>query len=170
MIRTTIYLLVGLVCGALLSQFPEFHQQYIQRMGGTLDELDNQVEALGGRASDADMELYQYVRRFLDNEDELIQAEGQHMLDMLSRRKRLENALEEIKNAPGYLVAVTVLIHLDRDLAQATLAEYKPALPLTVNGAFYTLAGFLIGYIGMGLLSTLLPRRELRDITDRRIR
>ena len=75
-----------------------------------------------------------------------------------------------IKRAPGYLVAVTVLIHLDRDLARATFAEYKPAVPLTVTGAFYTLTGFLFGYIGMGLLATLLPRRELRDITDRRIR
>ena len=39
MIVRAVALGVGVLCGALASQAPEFAQQYRQRLGGALDEL-----------------------------------------------------------------------------------------------------------------------------------
>jgi len=42
--RRTLGILGGLALGLTLSQFPEYAQQYVQRLGGAVDELRIIVE------------------------------------------------------------------------------------------------------------------------------
>ena len=41
----SLHLAFALLCAALGSQLPAFHDQYLQRVGGALDEVNQQIEA-----------------------------------------------------------------------------------------------------------------------------
>ena len=161
-IKKAIYLTVAILGAVAMSQFPEFQQQYKQRMGGTLDELNRQVLALDGRAADAGLDRYDYIRRFLESPDAAVKSEGEHLSDMLGRQLRVRQAIDEMDNAKEVMLLITVLFHLDLPTAQATFDNYKPAIPITISGGFHALAGFVIGYLLVGLLFSLLPRRGPR--------
>lgn len=149
----------ALFCAAAMSQVPEFHQQYLQRIGGTLDEVNRQIEALDARAEQAEMDRYAYIRRLADNPDAVVRGEAAHLKDTLSRKVRLERIREVLRAAPAYTLAAKMLLWLDTDIAQRTLMDYKPAVPLTLTGLGHALAGFLIGYLLPLVLRAFLPRR-----------
>ncbi len=150
----------AVLCACAMSQFPEFHQQYMQRVGGAYDELSRQVAGLDERAAAAEMNRYPYIRRLIDNNDEVVRREGEALLAMVGRHKRLENLLKDMETTPGYLLAVKTVGYLEADIAQEALKAYKPALPLTVSGAGHAFGGFLFGYLLPLLLRLLVPRRE----------
>lgn len=161
-IRNAIFLTVAGLFAIALCQFPEFQQQYKQRLGGTLDELNRQVAALDIRAEDAGMKRYDYIRHFLDNSDMVIQSEGQSLSDMLGRRISVQNAIDEMDNARSYELLFTMLLRLDTATAGATLENYRPAIPITVSAFVHALFGFVFGYLLVGYLSLLLPRRRVQ--------
>ena len=67
----------ALLVALAASQVPEFRQQYLQRLGGALDEVTRQVAALDERAQAAEMERYAYLRRLLNNPDPIVVREGE---------------------------------------------------------------------------------------------
>lgn len=154
-----VVLIFALICGAVASQFPEYHQQYMQRVGGAIDELSRQIAALDQRAEAAEMNRYPYIRRLLNNDDEVVRREGEALLDMVGRHQRLENLLAEMEGTPGYLLAVKTVAYLEGDIAKQALMNYKPALPLTIHGAGHFLVGFFVMYLLPFALRLFLPRR-----------
>lgn len=165
MLRKGALITSGVIFALILSQFLEFRQQYIQRISGALDELNYQIETLDERAADVDQTRMAYIKHFLESDETAIQSEGNHMVAMLGRRVAIKIALEEIKTAPAYQQLFIVFIHMDVAGAKATFIDYKPAVPIDIPGIIYAIAGFIFGYLGMGGLMTLLPRKIL--ITDR---
>lgn len=134
----------GILCGCALSQFPEYSQQYVQRMGGALDELAtvvqdfdnsaktagyNRDEALSVMTGSAFMESRQTdMRRTFDRFDTLF--------DDYSRLKDA-NAFERL--------AYTARMR-DSDVFKGTAKDFKPAVPLNLEGASFVSIGFLFGY------------------------
>ena len=134
----------GILCGCALSQFPEYSQQYVQRMGGALDELAtvvqdfdnsaktagyNRDEALSVMTGSAFMESRQTdMRRTFDRFDTLF--------DDYSRLKDA-NAFERL--------AYTARMR-DGDVFKGTAKDFKPAVPLNLEGASFVSIGFLFGY------------------------
>lgn len=155
-----IFLVIGLAGAILLSQFPAFHQQYLQRLGGHVDELRLSVAALDERAANADLDRYAYVRRLIDNADPIVVTEGQALMDTVARYIDLSASLKHLSELPNHSVAAAMVLEVDRDVGTATLQAFQPALPLTLNGAGHALAGFFIGYLGsLGLASLFMWRR-----------
>ena len=152
----------ALLCAGAMSQFPEFFQQYKQRLGGTLDEINRQVEALDVRAAENDMGRYDYIRRFQANEDPIIKGEGDAMVDMLSRQVRYQDALDRFRAAPWYMQAIEVAFHLEPDIAEQTLKDFVPAVPLSVSGGAHAFFGFFFGYLLPLCIRALFPRRVAR--------
>ena len=62
--RKSAFLICGFAGALLLSQFPEFFQQYTQRLGGRLDEVRAQVSSLEERAVESGKDLEAYLRVF----------------------------------------------------------------------------------------------------------
>ncbi|WP_420548641.1 DUF2937 family protein [Curvivirga sp.] len=164
--RKYLYILTGLFVGAVFSQFPEFHQQYFQRLGGTLDELDRQVEALDNRAASTDLTRYNYIRHLINSKDKAAQMEGEHLTNLLRRQFDVQQAITSLENASPQMMAILVIYHLDVNTAKATAEVYKPAVPLTISGATYFGIGFVIGYILMAFLLIFFPRRVLQSEPD----
>lgn len=165
-VKKAVFLSFSIACAVLLSQFPAFYQQYQQRLGGALDEVTRQLEALDDRAAKVDLDRYDYIRRFLANEDAVVRQEGAGMQALLSRHVRLRDARQQLRSVPPLLEVPTLLIYWDSRLIGGTAASFRPALPLTLRGAVYTLGGFVLGYLFLLLLTTLVPHRVLASEPD----
>ena len=159
--RKHVYLIISLICAACFSQFPEFRTQYLQRMGGALDEITREVDALDQRASSEGMMRYDYIRRFLKSDDSAIHREGQHMSDLLARQIDLENSISAVNDAPLTQQALMTLLYLDGDAAHATLKQFEPAIPITKSGIFHAFVGFIIGFLLTSLFFALFTRKVI---------
>lgn len=154
-----ILIVFALVCAGAMSQFPEFFQQYKQRMGGALDEVNRQVEALDARAAEINLDRFDYIRRFLNSTDSVIQGEGDAMVAVLVRQTRYAKILARFEAAPWYMQAAELVFHFETDIAENALKEFVPAVPLSLSGGAHALFGFLFGYLLPLCLRAFFPRR-----------
>ena len=141
------FLLLGLAGAVLLSQFPEFFQQYTQRLGGRYDEVKSQVSALEKRAGEAGKDIDGYLRTFLLNRDVDVRREGQELRALVQRRMTLEEAYQALTGSERWWRARAFARHVDWDIAGATLTAYQPAVPVTAEAGVYAGAGFGTGAI-----------------------
>ncbi len=144
----------------LLSQFPEFFQQYAQRLGGHLAELNHQVAQLDNRATADGKDTATYLRHLKASKDAAVRREGQHLADLVERRGRLIKAYEALATADPWWRAPRFLQHIDGSIADATLEAYRMAMPITAESALYSATGFLLGIMIYGLL---FRRRRVQE-------
>ena len=165
MFRRPVFLLFGIAGALLLAQFPEFFQQYTQRLGGRLDEVTRQVAALETRAAEADKDSRSYVAGFLENPDADVRREGRALAALPRRELRLRQAYEALTGAGRGWRAKSFVEHFDWDIAQTTAAAYAPAMPVTAESAVYAGAGFGTGAVLFWTFFGL--RRKPRGKTER---
>jgi hypothetical protein len=158
-----VHIVFALLCAAAMSQFPAFHQQYLQRLGGTLDELNRQIDGLDQRAAEQGMDRFDYIRRFQANEDSLVRGEGDAMLATVARRERVAEALKRLRDAPWYMMLVEVAFHLEPDVAANTAKDFVPAVPLSLAGGAHAFLGLLIGWLLPPTVRSFFPRRVLKS-------
>jgi hypothetical protein len=149
MLLRAVTLAGGLAGAAGFSQFPEFSQQYVQRLGGAVDEL-HRVEA----GFDADAAALNLTRA--QALDDLAQggAMGARRADTMqgvfARHARLAADLAALESA-GPFTRVYYAAHLsDAEIAARAWAAYKPAVPVTFEGAVFGGVGFLGGALLLG--------------------
>ena len=133
------------VLGAVLfSQGPEFMQQYLQRLGGHLDEARRQLAVFQDTATQAGVTLEQYIRQAASNADPGVARLGDVMTGAVERVSSLHTAHDSLLHASLWARPFVFLRHLDLEIARATWAIYKPAVPTTWEGLIYALAGMLV--------------------------
>jgi hypothetical protein len=157
------FLLFGLAGALVLSQFPEFFQQYTQRLGGRLDEVAAQVTALEQRAAEAGKDVPGYLRGFLLHRDVDVRREGMHLRSLVERRATLADAYEALTGADSLWRGPRFVEHLDWEVTYATLTVYRPAVPVTAESAVYTGTGFGAGVVVFLVILGLWGGPERRD-------
>lgn len=151
MIGRVLVLIGGLAGATSFSQFPEFSQQYVQRLGGAVDALSEVVAAFD---RDAAREGLSRSEALVD----LAQAGGfgarraETMAATITRRDRLADDLAALREIGPFTRASVATRFTDSEIARRTWDDFRPALPLTFEGAVFGGAGFLAG---AGLLSVL---------------
>jgi hypothetical protein len=144
MIIKTLTLIGGMFGAATLSQFPEFTQQYMQRLGGQVDALTTVINDFDTSARKADMTREAALASmggsvFLENRRSDMRA-------TIERHRRLEDDLV-VLSAATPIARVSMPHRLrDQDLVRATYDSFRPALPLTLEGALSASAGFIAGW------------------------
>ena len=144
----------GVAGAATLSQFPEFSQQYLQRLAGQVDALSLVVAEFDATAA----------ANGLTREAALQEVKGSAFLD--DRREDLTRAFDRQTRLAGNLQALRAASPLERltmpqrladpDTLQATWADFRPAVPVTLDGGISALLGYLGGWLASaGLLSLL---------------
>lgn len=78
------------------------------------------------------------------------------MEHVLARYERLSADLAALRSAGPFARAYRARRLGDAQIAEAALAEFQPALPLTVAGGAFAGAGFLGGLAAVGALLALL--------------
>ncbi|WP_371168542.1 DUF2937 family protein [Aliiroseovarius sp. 2305UL8-7] len=146
----------GLAGAVALSQFPEFSQQYMQRLSGARTEL----KVITG-AFDLTAKAAGYSR-----EDALENMGGSTFQnDLRDQMKRNFNRYDSLDAAYVSLKGTEPLLRLtklwhfrDTDLVQRTWDDFRPAIPVTADGLLCAGIGFVGGWLSVSLLLGLLMR------------
>lgn len=133
------------VLGAVaFCQLPEFIQQYLQRLGGRLDEARRQLSIFENTASQSQLTLSEYIARTATNADTAVAKLSGVMQDAVARVDELTSAEAAIRNASLWEKPFVFFAHLDRSIASATLDIYRPAVPTTTEGLIYAVSGMVV--------------------------
>ena len=119
-------------------------QQYLQRLGGHLAEARRQLGSFQDTASQAGVTLDKLVHQTAANPDPGIALLGKVMSDAMVRVDSLQAAHDALMHASLWSRPFVFLRHLDLEIARATGAIYQPAVPTTLEGLVYALAGMLV--------------------------
>ena len=152
----------GLAGGAGLSQFPEFSQQYLQRLAGTVDEIQLQVSAFDASARRAGLTREEALAE--TSESAFLNSRQNDARAMINRSERLTADLDALR-ASGPILRVFQAPRLtDPEIAASTWSDFKPAAPLTLEGLVCALLGVFAGAALVGFVARALwwPVRRLR--------
>ncbi len=128
MFARRIALLIGLFCAVVASQLPEFAQQYRQRLGGALDELNAQVARFDADASQSGITRDDGVARLQKSDDRFVQQRGEQMRDTIARRDRLQRQSEGFAKA-GPVSASSCLPGISIQRRARAYQAFEPAFP-----------------------------------------
>ncbi|MEM9581082.1 MAG: DUF2937 family protein [Pseudomonadota bacterium] len=148
----TLTLVAGLTGAAGVSQFPEYSQQYMQRLGGAVDELERVVQRF-----DADAAQLGFSREAalvdLAQGGEFGAARATSMVQTIDRHAQLKVDLRALQGLGPFSRAKYAARFTDTELAGRVWENYKPAMPVTFEGAVFAGVGFLGG---LALFSALI--------------
>src|SRR5262245_54485376 len=123
------------VVGAVtFSQFPEFVQQYQQRLGGRLDEARHQLQQFETTARQAGLSLTDFIGRTNATTDPAVARLGGVMTSTRERVAALEHAQSALHSASIVERPFVFLRSLDTEIARGTWSIFKPAVPTTAEG------------------------------------
>ena len=137
----------GVGLAVVLSQFPEYAQQYTQRLGGAVDELRVITQDFDRAALAGGLDRTAALERYNASNDDFLAGRGSSMTATFQRYEQLSATLTRIEGAGAIERFQSLPAYLDTDIGQRTLQAYKPAVPVTVEGILYAGGGFILGYL-----------------------
>lgn len=140
---------VGLFLGTAASQLPEFSQQYLQRLGGAVDELG--VVTGDFDASAADQGLTRAAALAQMQGAGFSDLRRQDMERSFARYERLATDLAALRSAVPGVRPLLLWRMSDPQIARRAWADYAPAVPVTMAGLGYGGAGFVLGAGAVGM-------------------
>jgi hypothetical protein len=162
MIGRLISMAGGVVFGLMASQFPEFAQQYEQRLGGAVDELRAFVETFDNTAAQVGLTRQQALDTYVATDNQFLNLRGTDVATTIERYDRLETQLQALENANIVTRVTDLARYYDSGIAARALESYNPAVPVTAEGFAYAGVGVLVGYFlfaGLGWTGTRSYRR-----------
>jgi hypothetical protein len=163
LLRTVDGLLDRALCviGAVIfSQVPEFMQQYLQRLGGHLDEARRQLQQFQQAAAQSGLTLDRLIGQTSANADPAVAKLGGVMTAAVARVDALQTAQSAIQHASLWDRPFVFMRYVDPSIAHATWTIFKPAVPTTLEGFVYALAGMLV-LIGTYHLGVKYPIKRI---------
>ena len=160
MIGRVLALVGGLAGAGSLSQFPEYAQQYTQRVGGAHDEAARQVAQYQDIANQFGLDLEGLVARFTANQDPVVAAFGAAVDEWLARERYLRAHLDQLQGGPLRRMSAVATAR-DPEIAGRAWEAFRPAMPITGEGLTHALVGFFAGYLGVAGLGRTMRRRRL---------
>lgn len=139
-------LIAAVLAAAALSQAPEYAQQYAQRLGGAVDELDTIIAQFDADAASFGLSRQEGLARYAESPDDFLNERGVSMQAVFARHAHLVAQQEQLRAAGPLERTLSVVRWFDTDVGAAALDAYKPAIPVTPEGFGHALAGFAAGY------------------------
>jgi Protein of unknown function (DUF2937) len=162
MIRRMVSMFMGGLMGVGASQAPEFAQQYSQRLGGAVDELRTVVQQFDADARRNGLGREGGLLKLEQSQDRFLTARGESTRQMIRRFEQLQ-AQKAAMDAPDVLTRVGAMVKgYDPEIARRAMGDFRPAAPLTLEGLFFGLLGFLAGVVITGIAVLPMGRRRAR--------
>lgn len=159
----TVALGVGLLGAVTTSQLPEYAQQYTQRLGGAVDELAAFVRDFDRDAQTFGLERQAALQRMLRNTDDFIRDRGENARQTIERFGQLGAHYTALREAP-LLQRLWLMRGADGSIARRAFEDFKPAVPVTLDGAIAAGVGFAVGLLAVfGLSRTAKKLRRRSD-------
>lgn len=170
MVGSFLRLASGALFAVFLSQFPEFAQQYMQRLGGMLDALRPIVEQFDRSAAGVGLTRESLIERLQGNPDAVVVDITEANVTAIERFERLERQRADLVAAGEFGRLYVFLRDYDREVAARTYDDFRPAVPTTLEGIVHAGGGFLVGYGLVGVPGALAKRRRKRLAFEERFR
>jgi hypothetical protein len=156
---------LGIFGGIVASQGPEYSQQYRQRLGGAIDELQRVIARFDADASANNETQESAIARLRSNPDDLASRQGVAMQGNVERLGRLQTHREVMIQAGPFARVALMLRDGDQDVMEAAYRDFEPAVPVTEEGLLSTAIGFIAVWGSVLLLAGFLRsfRRPRRD-------
>lgn len=123
--------------GVTLSQFQAFIHQYLQRLGGHMDEarrhFDQAREA--GRYATLDENTRQAI-----------------VADAWQRLEDIQRAHSAIKAGDFFTRPIAFFRHMENDIALRTLTDFQPAIPIDADSLIYAAIGMVLALMAWELV------------------
>ena len=157
---------IGLLVALLGTQWPEFSQQYRQRLGGALDELTRALDAFAADAASQSLTPETALSRLAANPDPLARERADAVKAETARKARIVDALAAMKDAGPVARLAAMARDYDPQVAAGAYQAFEPAIPLGreswIVGALSFAAGWLATHItAWPVRRRLALRREL---------
>jgi hypothetical protein len=136
----------GLLGGFMGAQAPEFAQQYRQRLGGRVDELQRSVNGFEQEAKKNNKTIPQALTILEEAQDPIVRHRGVTMRNDMERLRISTQQLREMNEAGPFARIVLLLHGIDAPTASSTLSAFEPAIPVTSEGLATTGIGFGLFY------------------------
>ncbi|MCI4661520.1 MAG: DUF2937 family protein [Neomegalonema sp.] len=146
MIRRLFLMTGALAGGALLSQAPEFTQQYRQNLNGQVAELSRSVEGFRSDASRSGLSVNEALED-LRRSPKLGKRTAERTQANFVRLERLQAHEDRLATSVPGMRTVELIGNLDAEVAERAAEKFEPALPLTIEGALHAAVGGVIGYV-----------------------
>jgi hypothetical protein len=159
MIRRFVSMFAGGLMAVGASQAPEFAQQYTQRLGGAVDELRAIVRDFDADARRNGLSRENGLARLESSSDRFAADRGGAQRRIVQRFERLE-AQKAAMDAPDVASRVVAMVRgYDAEVGRGAMRDYRPALPLSLEGLFFGLVGFVAGAAIFGIVALPMGRR-----------
>lgn len=145
--RRALSIVGGLALGFGFAQFPEYAQQYEQRLGGAVDELRIIVDDFDRGAASFGLSREDALLRYATSPDEFINDRGFSMRETLMRYERLSADLARLQRAGPIQRAQLLPSYLDSDVGARALENFEPGMPATGEALAWGLLGTTAGYM-----------------------
>ena len=170
MLARRLALAIAVLAGLIGSQAPEFAQQYRQRLGGALEELNRIVSEFDAEVQRQNLPRAEALKRLEDNTDPLARERGEDMGEAVERAERLNEQIQAINSAGPLMRLYFVATNFDPEIAHGTLDNYEPAEPLSVGALTAGGLAALWGWAATRLIAWPLRRRSLSGAASARSR
>ena len=137
-----------------MSQLPEFSQQYLQRLGGQVDELTRQVKDFDQTALADGMGREEMLQAMA--ETPLVASQEPMWRRTFARHARLSENLIILRTASPIERLAMPHRMADPATVQAVWDDFTPAMPLSVAGVASAGTGFVGGWAAFTALLALL--------------
>jgi hypothetical protein len=166
MLARVLAMVGGLAGAAGLSQYPEFAQQYTQRLAGQVQALGVVVQDFDRTAERSGLSRDQALEQMTGTA--FLSDRGQDMTRTITRYEGLQADYSRLTEASAVQKILMPHRLTDGETFRGTLTDFKPAVPLTLAGMVTTGLGFIGGWmiIGMLLWAVTAPFRRNRVVVS----
>ncbi len=148
----------AVIFGIGMSQVPTFTDEYMQRLGGTVDELRIITEEFDRTAASQNMTRNQALMAYPDGFFLGIRVD--ELPDTFVRYEQLSEDFEVLANADTLKRFTSFLRMTDNRLVNATWNAHTLAVPTSTDGFVFALIGAMGGFFGITHISGMISRRR----------
>jgi hypothetical protein len=152
-------LAIGLACGLVGTQAPEFAQQYRQRLAGAVDELSRIVATFDAEAAQEGVTPDDAVKRLEANSDSLARARGRDIAEDMGRLNRLRDALSAFETGAPVRRLFAFFESYDPETARRAFADFQPAVPTTAESGVLAAVAAVLGWLATHMVVWPARRR-----------
>lgn len=162
MILRRLALFFALFFGLALTQLPEFVEQYRQRLGGAIDELNANIARFDSDSAQQGLTEGAGIDRLRANPDRFVRQRGEQMKDNVARLQSLRETQDRFRNDGPIARLLTFATNYDRKIASGTYGDFEPAVPTSPEAFVLGFIGFLFGG-GIAHVAGRPLRRRVRE-------
>jgi len=136
----------GVALALTASQFPEFAQQYEQRLGGAVDQLAAIIADFDATAERSGLDRREALAVYEATGEAFLAERAGDMRATFARHERLSAHLALLESAGPLEKATGFARYYDPEIGSRAIRAYEPAVPVTAEGFVWAGAGLVVGY------------------------